>query len=117
MQLMTSALAARFAAIGRQDVADPIVIAKYFVPSGPQTWWATEYDPADRLFFGYAQLGLGSVCDEWGSFALAELEAVRAPLVLRLPSGKGTLAYIEVERDRYFTERPISELVPEAVRR
>src|SRR6186713_2035591 len=44
MELLTDQLKARFAEVGRQDeVKDPIVIAKFFAPSGEATWFATEY--------------------------------------------------------------------------
>jgi len=105
MQLLTKELEGRFAQVGSQEeVKDPLVIAKFFDPCGAATWWATEYDPRERLFFGFVTLGLGEECDEWGPFSLDELEAVRGPL------GLG------IERDMYWTERPISKCAPNAVR-
>lgn len=51
MKLMTKAIEARFAKVGRQEkVADPIIIAKFFSPVGRATWYATEYDPKERRF-------------------------------------------------------------------
>ena len=103
MKLMTQELLRRFAEIGRQEEAkDPIVVAKFFNPAGAGTWYATEYDPEERIFFGYVSI-FGDLNDEWGSFSLDELEDYRGPFCLG------------IERDRYFKERPISEVVPKAI--
>ncbi len=91
MKLMTQILKRAFARVGDQeDAPDPLVIAKFFTPTGAVTWWATEYDPEDRLFFGYIT-GLG--CDEWVYFSLDELESVTLPLGLKIAGdifAKGT---------------------------
>ncbi len=103
MKLITKALIERFAQIGRQDeVKDPIVVAKFFNPTGAGTWYATEYDPETRCFFGYVSI-FGDHNDEWGYFTLAELEEYRGRF------GLG------IERDLYFSEKPISQVVPKAV--
>jgi hypothetical protein len=102
MKLLTKELLARFAKLGRQeDSADPIVVAKFFNPAGAGTWYATEYDPESNEFFGYVSI-FGDDCDEWGSFSLNELENYR---------GKFGLG---IERDLYFDEKRISEVVPSA---
>ena len=102
MKLLTKELLERFAKVGRQeDVKDPLVIAKFFNPAGAGTWYATEYDAEERIFFGYVSI-FGDWNDEWGSFSLDELESYRGKL------GLG------VERDRYFDEKKISEVVPSA---
>ncbi|HAE41341.1 MAG TPA: hypothetical protein DCG34_00280, partial [Clostridiales bacterium] len=87
---------------GRQeDTADPIVVAVFFNPTGAGTWYATEYDPATKEFFGYVSI-FGDWNDEWGSFSLAELESHRGNF------GLG------IERDLYFEEKPISQIVSRA---
>lgn len=102
MQLLTNTLLQRFAKVGRQENdPDPIVIAKFFNPTGAGTWYATEYDPESREFFGYVSI-FGDWNDEWGSFSLEELENYR---------GKFSLG---IERDLYFAEKRISEVVPKA---
>jgi len=102
MQLLTKELLKRFEKVGRQEnVSDPIVVAKFFNPAGAGTWYATEYDPESKEFFGYVSI-FGDWNDEWGSFALSELESYR---------GKFGLG---IERDRYFGEKKISEVVPQA---
>ena len=99
MKLMTKALEKRFAAVGSQEeAADPLIIAKFFNPCGAGTWYATEYDPETRLFFGYVSI-FGDHNDEWGSFSLDELEDYKGPL------------RIGIERDRYFGEKRASELI------
>ena len=102
MQLLTKELLNRFEKVGRQeDSADPIVIAKFFNPAGAGTWYATEYDPESKEFFGYVSI-FGDWNDEWGSFSLDELQNYRGQFRLG------------IERDLYFSEQPISQVVPKA---
>lgn len=102
MKLLTKGLLERFAKVGRQEeTADPIVVAKFFNPTGAGTWYATEYDPTGRIFFGYVSI-FGDWNDEWGSFSLEELESYH---------GKFGLG---IERDLSFDEKPISQVVPSA---
>ena len=103
MKILTKELVRRFAKVGSQvGVKDPLVIAKFFNPTGGGTWYATEYDPEAKIFFGYVSI-FGDHNDEWGSFSLIELQSVRGNF------GLG------IERDKFFTEQPISQIVPEAV--
>ena len=102
MKLLTKELLERFVKVGRQeDSADPIVVAKFFNPTGAGTWYATEYDPESKEFFGFVSI-FGDWNDEWGSFSLAELESYRGNF------GLG------IERDLYFDEKRISQVVPKA---
>ena len=97
MELLTKELEKRFKEVGSQEnVKDPIVIAKYFNPCGAGTWWATEYDPERKVFFGYASI-FGDHNDEWGTFALDELKDYKGPMG------------IGIERDLYCGEQKISE--------
>jgi hypothetical protein len=99
MKLLTAILIKRFAQIGSQaNRKDPLVIAKFFNPAGAGTWYATEFDPESRTFFGYVSI-FGDWNDEWGSFSLDELENYRGRF------GLG------IERDRFFTERPASQVI------
>ena len=98
MKLMTKQLEERFAQVGKQeDAKDPLVIAKFFNPAGAGTWYATEYHPDDRVFFGYASI-FGDHNDEWGYFSLDELESYKGPF------GLG------IERDLYWTEKRASQV-------
>ena len=100
MKLMTKELEARFRQVGsQQSMVDPIVIAKYFNPAGAGTWYATEYDPIEKMFFGYVSI-FGDFNDEWGYFYLTELEQVRDPML-----GLG------IERDMHCGEFPISKVL------
>ena len=99
MKLMTKQLKEKFEMVGSQeDIKDPLVIAKYFNPAGAGTWYATEYIPDQRLFFGYVSI-FGDINDEWGYFSLDELE-----------SFKGRFG-LGIERDLYFTEKRASRAI------
>ncbi len=74
-----------------------MVYAKFFTPDANWTWYVTEYDPTERLCFGYV-IGHES---EWGYFSLDELESVRGPFGL------------EIERDIHFEPIVFSELQKE----
>lgn len=98
MELITQELIRRFQEVGSQeDKKDPLIIAKFFNPTGAGTWYATEYEPIKKIFFGYVSI-FGDHCDEWGYFSLDELEN------LKLPFG------LSIERDLYFGEKHFSEI-------
>lgn len=97
MKLLTKELEKRFAQVGEQDVKDPIVVAKFFNPTGAGTWYATAYYPEEKLFFGYVSI-FGDHNDEWGYFSLDELESFHGRF------GLG------IERDLYFTEKKFSQI-------
>ncbi|MBU6339707.1 MAG: DUF2958 domain-containing protein [Rickettsiales bacterium] len=59
-----------------KDQKDVKVIAKFFNPSGAQTWYATEFDPIEKLFFGFVNLGWDDIA-ELGYFRLDELEEIK----------------------------------------
>ena len=98
MKLLTKELLERFNQIGRQEeVKDPLVVAKFFNPTGAGTWYATEYEPESKMFFGYVSI-FGDWNDEWGYFSLEELESLKGPF------GLG------IERDIYFVSKPFSQI-------
>lgn len=97
MKLLTKELEKRFKQIGSQEnEKDPIVIAKFFNPTGIGYWYATEYNEEEKMFFGYVSL-FGDHNDEWGYFSLEELESIK---------GFGGLG---IERDLYCGEKKLSE--------
>ena len=99
MRLMTKELEKRFSKVGSQEhVKDPMIIAKFFNPCGAGTWYATEYFPEEKLFFGYVSI-FGDWNDEWGYFSLAELQSFKGPLG------------IGIERDLYFGEQKVSSVI------
>jgi hypothetical protein len=96
-ELLTSELKAKFKEVGNQDTYNPLIIAKFFNPCGPGTWYVTEYEENTGMLVAYV-MGLGE--DEWGYVSLAELQALRcAPFKL------------SVERDLYFDEIHFSDLL------
>lgn len=98
MKLLTNELLEQFKKTGRQEyIKDPIVIAKFFNTTGAGTWYATEYDEQEGLFFGYVSI-FGDHNDEWGYFSLIELESF---------TGKFGFG---IERDIYFKSQPFSEI-------
>ena len=57
MKLLTKELLQRFERVGSQEeVKDPLVIAKFFNPTGAGTWLATEYEPDSKIFFGFVSI-------------------------------------------------------------
>ena len=97
MKLLTKEIEKRFQEIGSQEnVKDPIVVAKFFNAGGIGTWYATEYGPKEKIFFGYVSL-FGDHNDEWGNFSLEELESVKGRF------GLG------IERDLFCGEKKLSE--------
>lgn len=101
MKLMTKALEARFAKVGRQEALgeDAVVIAKFFHPMSSWTWYATEFDEATQTFFGLVD----GHEEELGYFSLTEMAEVKV-------RGLG------VERDLYWTEKPLRACRKAAVR-
>ncbi|MDD4136220.1 MAG: DUF2958 domain-containing protein [Candidatus Shapirobacteria bacterium] len=98
MKLLTKGLLVKFNKVGKQEeVKDPIIIAKFFNPTGAGTWYATEYEPESKIFFGYVSI-FGDDNDEWGYFSLVELENYQ---------GKFGLG---IERDIYFISKPFSQI-------
>ena len=97
MKLLTKALEHRFAQIGRQEDKgeDALILCKFFTPWSSWTWYATEYNPEDRCFFGYVE----GFFPEWGYFSLDEMESAKGP------SG------LKIERDLYWKERSAREVI------
>ena len=105
MKLMTKELEALFKKTGSQEKnPDPLVIARFFNPTGVGNWYATEYDPTTEEFFGFVSI-FNDDCDEWGYFSLAELQEFKGQF------GLG------IERNLYCEVKPMSEICPKAVRK
>jgi hypothetical protein len=95
MKLLTKEIESMFKKVGYQDgVEDPVVVAKFFTPWSNWTWFATEYDPESRLFFGMVH----GHEEELGYFSLDELASVKGPF------GLG------IERDTSFDPRRYNAL-------
>ena len=72
---------------------DAMAQLKLFTPWTSWTWYASEYDPEQRLCFGVV---VGHE-RELGYFSIAELEDIRGPGGLR------------IERDLHWKPRPLKE--------
>jgi len=96
MKMLTKEIEARFVKVGRQEEKgdEALVICKFFTPWSNWTWFATEYDPVERVFFGLVQ-GMET---ELGYFSLDEFATVRGPFGLK------------IERDLHWTERTLAEV-------
>src|SRR6185295_7415712 len=77
MQLLPPEIADRLPSLYSQEGQGERAIAqvKFFTPWTCWTWYASEYDPVERIFFGVV-VGLER---EIGSFSLDELQAIRGP--------------------------------------
>lgn len=69
---------------------------KFFSPS--LTWYVAAIDD-DGVAYGYVVNHADPWCSEWGSFSLAEMEAVyRAPFII-------------IERDKFFDPAPVADVM------
>ena len=73
---------------------EKMVYVKYFSPLGNMVWYPVEYDPEEKLFFGYANIFEG----EFGYFGLEELENIRLPFGMH------------IERDIDFIPKKIKDI-------
>ena len=97
MELMTKELEDRLPPLysnEEKSEAEVMAIAHYFTSSWD--WWATEYDPASRIFFGLVR----GFEVELGNFSLDELEANSCNV---RPLGG-------IERDLYWTPKSLAEV-------
>ena len=97
MELMTKELEAAFAKQGSTEekpAEETVVVAHYF--SSSWDWYATEYDPDSRIFFGLVR-GFET---EFGSFSLDELEENSCNI---RPLGG-------IERDLYWTPTTLDKI-------
>ena len=99
MKLLSKKLERRFAQVGSQENAkDPLIITEFLNPAGFVTFYATEYNPATRTFFGYVSLSEDNN-GEWGYFTLDELEFLKKNLLFGIVC------------DHFFQEQPASHLI------
>jgi hypothetical protein len=102
MELMTKELEARFPPLYSTEDKSPEqvrIVAKFFDPCSNWTWYATEYGPGERLFFGLVR-GFEA---ELGYFSLDELEGIKGRL------GPG------IERDLHFGEHTLAEAMEKPI--
>jgi len=95
MELLPKELADQLPPLYSQEhVEDPTVMMKFFHPLSPWTWYAIEYSPEAKLFFGYVH----SDQSELGYFSLSEMEDIADSLGLPM------------ERDLSFKPMKLSEV-------
>ena len=96
MTLLPKAIEAKLPPLYSNDGLGKEAIAqvKFFTPDASWTWYATEYDPIERVFFGLVD----GFEKELGYFSLDELQSVRGPLGLA------------IERDLYFEPTKLKDL-------
>jgi len=98
MKLITKEIEQKFKELGSQEnEADPVVVAKYFLPGSGFTWYSISYDPIQQVFFGYTT-GLEN---GWGYYTLEDLSSVKSKYI-----------HLPVERDMYCGFKRISEHYP-----
>jgi len=84
------------------DLEDKLMHMHFFL--GSADWYAAEYCPRDRQFFGYAVLNdLDNA--EWGYFGLDQLAEIR------IDPG------FEVDRDLYWKVQPFRDVYADLLRR
>ena len=85
MKLLTKEIEQKLPQLLSQDGnPDARVYVKFFSPLHRWTWYATEYDPEQRLFFGYVESGIDANFDELCYFSLDELKAIKLPFGLSI---------------------------------
>ncbi len=98
--LMPSWLAAILPALSvMEHEADPVVYVKLFTPDAGWMWYITEYDPEERLAYGFVR----GVEEELGYIWLDELATMRGPMGLA------------IERDLFWQPTPLSRVRGRAV--
>lgn len=84
--------------------------AHYFLPGSGADWYITEYNPAEDIAFGWAEIIPG--CGEWGYVSISELEQLSVPLVIDLGGEKLKSKYeLKVELDLHWNVRPMREVL------
>jgi hypothetical protein len=96
MKLLTKAIEKELPPLGSQDGKgeSAVIHVKYFTPDSNWTWYAMEYDPETRTFFGLVD----GHDRELGYFFLDELQTATGPFGLN------------IERDLYWTPKPLKEV-------
>ena len=96
MKLLTKenlkALPAQGSTIGQGE--DAIAQVKFFTPWAGWPWYAVEYNPECKLFYGLVD----GFDQEVGYWTLEDLENAVGPMGMK------------IERDRYFKRTPLREL-------
>jgi len=76
---------------------EAIVYAKFFTPDNSWTWYVTEFDPKEGVFFGLVD----GLAKEMGYFTLAEIERATGPMGMH------------IERDIHWRPTRLRDIAPE----
>jgi len=101
-KLMTKAIEKQLPALYATDkipLKDKKVIVKFFCPTSNWTWYAFEYNPADKMFYGIVD---GHELEQ-GYFSLREFE----DLNVQFYAGRSR---VWIERDYYFGTPIVGEI-------
>lgn len=79
----------------RVPLKEKIIHLHFFI--GGCDWYAVEYDPESRTFFGFAILNNDYDMAEWGYFSLEEMEQIK-------------VKFLEIDRDLHFTAKKAIEV-------
>ncbi|MBI5614237.1 DUF2958 domain-containing protein [Candidatus Gottesmanbacteria bacterium] len=74
---------------------EKLIVMHFFM--GGSDWFAAEYDPGEKTFFGFVILNADYEMAEWGYFSLQELSELK-------------VSFLEVDRDLYWTPRKAVEV-------
>jgi hypothetical protein len=85
MKLMTKEIEKKIPELGKGDGR---VYAKFFTPWAQWTWYASEYDPKDKMFYGFVKGDF----PELGYWRLGDLTEIKGPFLLK------------IERDLYWDD-------------
>ena len=100
MKLLTKKILDKLPALNTTEkipTPEKVAQVKFFCPWNSWTWYAVEYSPEDKLFFGLVY-GLEK---EFGYFSLDKLESIQGPVGLK------------IERDLNFKPCRIAKLEAE----
>lgn len=78
-----------------RDFYEAVAHVKFFDPTSTWTWFASEYDPDTKMFYGLVD----GHEKELGYFSLTELQELKLPMGLK------------IERDLYFESTLLSKLL------
>lgn len=109
-QFLTAPQARALPPLRSTDGAGFAAVAQVKFFAGAYTWFATEFDPVEELFFGYCYNAAEPSFSEFGYFSAAELSARQTPDLRQLGNGRYAVVPV-VERDIHFRPQSVGEAV------
>lgn len=111
-KLLTAEQCRKLPALYSQDGKGMNATAHVKFFAGGMTWFATEYDAVEGLFFGLAVNHSDLECSELGYFSADDLCSRQVPGAERLSGGRFRIIPV-VERDLHFTPKTLREAFAE----